>query len=302
MPDISALHAAGSFSNNQDTIRVEMMPSKFVINRFGDSVPQLKPDPEARSQIPHLKYMALRGLADLPAIILEYAGLAYRATYYSRSMFRELKPTLEFGRLPVLEDEGMEIAQSSTIVRYLAAKCGLAGSGPKEMARVDSLYETFKDLFVSHGTWGALNVTALRQGPSAGEQVLHFRDTSNKGDFSPFQKAAAALKTFEDLLAARGSVGFLVGSNITYVDLALWAKLHELGQADKLGPGWADKYSLPRLGEFTLRIYRESRRLQAFVSSGRRMPRVKRENNDYIYLPDSPIPEPVVPKIERKEL
>ena len=37
-------------------------------------------------------------------------------------------------------------------------------------------------------------MAALKAGPAAGEQQIHFRDTSNKGDFSPFQKAAAALE------------------------------------------------------------------------------------------------------------
>lgn len=40
----------------------------------------------------------------------------------------------------------------------------------------------------------------------------------------------------QDLLAAEGT-GYLVGGNLTYVDLALFQKLYELGQEDNLGSG-----------------------------------------------------------------
>jgi glutathione S-transferase len=297
-PDISHLYAAGSFAKSKETVRVEMVPAKFTLNRFGSSVPTLKPDPEAASALPHLKYMALRGLGDLPAMLLECSGMAYRATYYTRKDFSEVKPTLEFGRLPVLEIAGNEISQSNAIVRFLAEKSSLAGADELEKARVDSLYETFRDLYVSHGTWGSsFNVVVLKAGPADGEQLVHFRDTSNKGDFSPFQKASAALKTFDDLLAVSTS-GYLVGSNLTYVDLALWQKLHEVGQEDGLGPGWADRLGVPHLGRFVSNIYHNNQCLSSFVGSGRRMPRIRRVDKDYVYLSDSQvIPVPVVPKL-----
>ena len=102
----------------------------------------------------HLKYLALRGLADLPALILEVGGVPYRATYFGKSDFMTMKPSFEFGRLPVLEVEGHEVSQSATIVRFLAERAGLSGSTLAEKVRADTLYETYKDLFVSHGVWG----------------------------------------------------------------------------------------------------------------------------------------------------
>merc|ERR1712195_330084 len=83
-PDISHLYAAGSFSKAEESVRIEMLPAKFTLNRFGSSVPTLKPDPAVPSSLPVLKYMALRGLGDLPAMLLECSGTAYRATYYTR--------------------------------------------------------------------------------------------------------------------------------------------------------------------------------------------------------------------------
>ena len=51
----------------------------------------------------------------------------------------------------MLEIGGQEISQSNSIVRFLAGRANLAGATPTEQARVDSLYETFRDLYVSHG-------------------------------------------------------------------------------------------------------------------------------------------------------
>lgn len=296
-PDISHLHAAGSYARSQQSVKVERLPSKFVVNRFGDRVPQFKPGEEVK-QIMHLKYLTLRGLGDLPALILEVGGIPYRATYFTKRDFSGLvKPKLEFGRLPVLEADGQELAQSASIIRYLATKAGLAGASETERARVDALYETLKDLFVSHGVWGkSFDVEALRRGPTQGERVLHFRETSNRGEFTPFQKAAAGLKTFEDVLAG-SATGYLVGGNLSYVDLALWLQLQELGQEDKLGPGWADRLSFSQLGAFTTRLYENSIELVSFVNSGRRMPRVKLADGDYVYQKEEIVPVPSVPKI-----
>eukprot|EP00658_Telonema_sp_P-2_P058249 TRINITY_DN4670_c0_g1_i1.p1 TRINITY_DN4670_c0_g1~~TRINITY_DN4670_c0_g1_i1.p1 ORF type:complete len:202 (-),score=46.30 TRINITY_DN4670_c0_g1_i1:447-1052(-) len=186
--------------------------------------------------------------------------------------------------------------RSNAIVRYIADKAGMAGGTAKERARVDGVYETLRDLFVSHGVWGkAFDVQALQHGEN--QERLHFRHTSNRGNYTPFQKAFSALQTFEELLAGSSS-GYLVGSNLTYVDLALWQKLHEMGQPDMLGEGWADRLRVPRLGAFCSRLYQEKQELASFVGSGRRMPRIKRIDNDYVYFEDMPIPEPSVPKLE----
>lgn len=299
-PDITHLHEAGSYGRSQQSVKVEKMPSTFVVNRFGERVPQFKPGEEAK--VMHLKYLTLRGLADLPALILEVGGIPYRATYYTKSEFNGVvKSKLEFGRLPVLEVERQELAQSASIMRYLATKAGLTGASEMERARVDALFETHKDLFVSHGVWGkSFDVEALKRGPTQGDSILHFRETSNRGEFTPFQKAAAALKTFEDVLAG-SATGYLVGGNLSYVDLALWLQLHELGQEDKLGPGWADRLSFHQLGAFTTRLYENNLELVSFVNSGRRMPRVKFVDGDYVYQKEEVVPMPSVPKIGGKQ-
>jgi len=187
-------------------------------------------------------------------------------------------------------------------VRFLAEKTGLAGSNLADRVRCDVLFETHKDLFIAHGVWGkSFDIEALRRGPTQGEAVLHFRETANRGEYTAFQKAAVALKTFEDLLQA-GTSGWLVGDAITYVDLALWQKLTDLGQPSNLGPGWADKLGFPLLANHVLRI-NSIPELASFVFSGRRMPKITRIDGDYHYVTEEvALTDPTVPKITNKEL
>lgn len=87
-----------------------------------------------------------------------------------------------------------------------------------------------------------------------------------------------------------------MGSKLTYVDLALWLKLYELGQDDGVGAGWADKLSLPRLGAFAQKIG-SLPRVASYVRSQRRMPRIKRIDGDYKYVTENLVPQAFVPKL-----
>jgi len=58
----------------------------------------------------------------------------------------QLKPTMPFGSLPVLEADGVQIPQSQAIARFLAKRFGLFGSNDIEAALIDSYMEAFVDL------------------------------------------------------------------------------------------------------------------------------------------------------------
>lgn len=58
-----------------------------------------------------------------------------------------LKPEMPFGQLPVLEIDGQRLAQSHSIVRFLARQYGLAGKSAFEEALVDSITDQYKDFF-----------------------------------------------------------------------------------------------------------------------------------------------------------
>jgi glutathione S-transferase len=233
----------------------------------------------------HLTYLTMRGLAELPRLILEEAGLPYIGTYLGREQFKQAKSSFPLGRVPVLKTtEGAVLSQSSSIVRYLAGKAGLDGKNMEERANVDMWYETSKELFGSHSRFGSMmNVEALRKGPSGGddEKILHFKDTTNRGEYTDYQKAMAVLTTFEEALAQSES-GFLVGDSLTYVDLALFIQLLDLEEEDNM-PTWANDLKLPSLKAFKDRVEKRPA-IQAYLQSDRLMPRIKRENDDYVYV------------------
>ena len=101
-----------------------------VVHRPGSGV-------HTRGTVPlTLEYFALRGLGELPRLILEASGLPYDCVFHY--LEGDWKPRAAFGQLPVLHDGELTISQSRAIVRYLARKACIDGATEAEKARVDS--------------------------------------------------------------------------------------------------------------------------------------------------------------------
>ena len=56
---------------------------------------------------------------------------------------------MPFGQLPVLEEDGKRINQSTAICRYLAKKCSLNGTNDWEDLEIDATVDTISDLRIS---------------------------------------------------------------------------------------------------------------------------------------------------------
>jgi glutathione S-transferase len=270
-PTIADLWAAGSYQDFNGSL---------VIRHHGDRSPGGPPF--------QLVYLTLRGLGELPRLMLEATGMPYEGIYYGKTDLQAAKSSLPFGRVPVLENydgRGNALAQSATIVRYLGSRTGLNGQNPHERARVDMVYETVKELFGSHAVWGkAFNISALKEGIAAGlEPTMHFRDTTNRGEYSGFEKSAAALLTFEEMLANNEADGdYLVGDALSYADLALWQQLFELSEEDNM-PLWPTTLPFPALARFKTNIDTMPR-IQRYLKSERLMPRNAFKNNKYVFI------------------
>ncbi|NXP75691.1 HPGDS synthase, partial [Ramphastos sulfuratus] len=63
---------------------------------------------------------------------------------------------IPFGKLPVLEVDGVVIHQSLAIARYLAKESGLAGQTPVEQALADAIVDTLDD-FMTLFPWAERN-------------------------------------------------------------------------------------------------------------------------------------------------
>ena len=271
-PTISDLWAAGSYQDFNGTL---------TVLHHGDR--------SAGGPPFQLVYLTLRGLGELPRLMLEASGMPYEGIYYGKADLLAAKPKLPFGRVPVLQNydgQGGALAQSASIVRYLGARTALNGQNPHERARVDMVYETVQELFGSHAVWGkAFNISALREGIAAGlEPATHFRDTTNRGEYTDFEKSAAALLTFEEILATNAAHGtnYLVGESLSYADLALWLQLFELSEEDNM-PRWTTELPFPALARFKVNIDTMPR-VQRYLTSERLMPRNTFKNGKYVFI------------------
>ena len=93
-----------------------------------------------------LIYFNGRGRGEIIRYILVQAGVEYEDNRVSFEEFAKIKPTLPAGSLPVLEVDGVQLAGSGTIARFLAEKHGLAGGNDFENAQIDSLIDVVRDL------------------------------------------------------------------------------------------------------------------------------------------------------------
>ena len=101
-----------------------------------------------------LHYFCLRGLGELPRLMLEVTGTAYDSVmYFDTKEYKDIGP---FGQMPLLKDPpnlgghlgtGGWLPQSSTIVRHIARVNGLdAPDDPLRQARIDFIFEGSKDI------------------------------------------------------------------------------------------------------------------------------------------------------------
>eukprot|EP00062_Callorhinchus_milii_P016917 gi/632968742/ref/XP_007900695.1/ PREDICTED: hematopoietic prostaglandin D synthase isoform X2 [Callorhinchus milii] len=97
--------------------------------------------------MPHyrLTYFQLRGRAETARYIFAYHGIKYEDNRIEWSDWPNIKPTLTFRQVPILEVDGVVINQSAAIARYLARETGLAGNTNLEQAQVDAIADTIND-------------------------------------------------------------------------------------------------------------------------------------------------------------
>jgi glutathione S-transferase len=90
-----------------------------------------------------LTYFDLRARAEPARLILAQAGQKYDdvrlpAPWDNIAPWQEMKPKTPFGQLPVLCFDGVEIAQSMAVARFLGREFGLAGATNVENALMDA--------------------------------------------------------------------------------------------------------------------------------------------------------------------
>jgi glutathione S-transferase len=92
-----------------------------------------------------LLYFGLRGRAELIRLVLHVAQVEYKTQ--EPSSWPEDAEKTPFGKLPVwTESDGWKLAQSQSIVRYLAKKHGLTPSNERDAALVESIQDHWVEI------------------------------------------------------------------------------------------------------------------------------------------------------------
>jgi glutathione S-transferase len=178
---------------------------------------------------PTLTYFNSAGRAEVPRILLEDAGVDY--DFVAITNWAEVKPEYQaagsfpssllmahqswvltlgicagkapFGQLPIYEEPGLVLAQSSAIARHLAREHGYYGETAHDAALIDQALEGVADI-----------VTRLVQAlflPLPDDKRAEAK-ASLLNEFLPAQFAI-----YSKLLEKNGNNGHLVGSKVPYL-------------------------------------------------------------------------------------
>ncbi|XP_060876813.1 glutathione S-transferase-like [Metopolophium dirhodum] len=93
-----------------------------------------------------LTYFNFPALAEPIRFLLSYLEIDFEDVRFEREQWPSIKPTMPFGKVPILEIDGKVLNQSVAISRYLSKKAGLAGSDEWESLLIDIAVDNVNDL------------------------------------------------------------------------------------------------------------------------------------------------------------
>lgn len=155
-----------------------------------------------------ITYFPIRGRAEPIRLILEELGIKYQENPVAGPAWRELKPQMPFGKVPMFENGEYTIHESHAIYRYLGRKYNLYGKNENEHIQCDMLEQVLSDAVeaFSRLTWSS-----------------HFNE--KRQDFIDKQ-LRNTLNNLENFLAdSERDKDYWVGNRLTYVDFLGWTYL-----------------------------------------------------------------------------
>lgn len=149
-----------------------------------------------------LTYFHAMGLAEPLRYLLSYGNIDFEDNRVNYETFHEIKPSMPFGQVPVLEYEGEKLFQSIAICRFLANKLNLCGLDAESALECDMIVDTITDL------------------------RMHFRDAHFTPDknLKEQKKEKLIKETIPFYLSGFQTIvekndGYFVGGNLTWADL-----------------------------------------------------------------------------------
>ncbi|XP_020864072.1 hematopoietic prostaglandin D synthase isoform X1 [Phascolarctos cinereus] len=150
--------------------------------------------------MPHYKliYFNMRGRAEIIRYLFAYLDIPYEDHRISQDDWPAVKQTVPFGKIPILEVDGVPLHQSLAIGRFLARKAGLAGKTELERCQVDAIIDTLDD-FMSRFPWA-------EKKQDIKDQMFNELLTNDAPGF------------LQDLDLYLGKKDWLVGNSVTWAD------------------------------------------------------------------------------------
>jgi len=158
-----------------------------------------------------LVYFNIRARAEPARLALFIGGIPFEDVRIAKEDWPGLKASQPFAQVPVLEVEGVPLAQSYAILLYCGRLAKLVPSEALAAAQVEALLFHFIDLDV-------LLAPSGKEGDKERKKALRVALAADGG---PLRGWFAAI---ERVLAANAS-GWLVGGELTVADLALYGRV-----------------------------------------------------------------------------
>jgi len=170
-----------------------------------------------------LTYFDIPGRGEPIRLIFAAAGVKFVDNRISFADWPALKPTLEWGQMPVLHVGDKTLTQSKAIYRYLARKFKLAGEDDWDMARCDEIVDAFNDLLEEY-----VKFHFKESDPVKKEQMKQaFISTSLPKYLGKFNK-----------IQLENGGTWMVGKNMTWADIVLADGMRQMSEsvdADAIG-------------------------------------------------------------------
>nr|CAD7455974.1 unnamed protein product [Timema tahoe] len=183
-----------------------------------------------------LIYFNVKALGEPIRFMLSYGNQEFEDYRFESEQWPTLKPSMPFGKTPVLEIDGKKTHQSAAICRYLGKQFGLAGKDDWENLEIDTIVDTFTDFRTQIGSYHYDDNEASKEkkkAPLLNETLPYY------------------LKRFDEIVKNNG--GYFVGGKLTWADLYFVGLLDYL--SSMVGHDLVEKYgNLKALKEKVLGI------------------------------------------------
>uniref|UniRef100_A0A0R3RR90 Glutathione S-transferase 1 n=1 Tax=Elaeophora elaphi TaxID=1147741 RepID=A0A0R3RR90_9BILA len=151
-----------------------------------------------------LYYFDMMGRAEIIRLIFAQAGVPYEDVRIQQEDWpTKYKSKMPFETVPVLEEDGKMLSQSTAIAMYLAKKFDLVGENEWELAQVEELFGVATDLIIYVLPW------------------FRCKDAAKKKELMADFETQHLIPTFRRLegILAKNETGYFVGKKLTAADL-----------------------------------------------------------------------------------